>query len=1511
MPTITQISPNNAGTGAGYITITVDGTNFVGPAYFGDDGLSGSEVQWKANGEVTTLPTTYVSPTQLTASVYDQLLESPANAAITVQQPSLSSSNALPFAVRTPTISTISPPGVPAGSGDTTLTVNGANFSTNDDDEPFILLNNIPLSTTFVDSGHLTAVIPAGFLFAPYITPTVTLASSQNPTVYHQSVTFTARVTSPTTGTPTGSVTFVDAGGTLASSVPLNGAGIATLTTSTLNAGSHSIRAIYLGDASFAANISAAVTQVVEESSVVMTVSVTPAVPLLGGTATYKVTLTGSSGPPDGSVVINDNSSDAPVEICSISSLTAGPSASTGACTVTYNNSDLAHSPGPHDLTVEFTAESGCCDTSTELSVDVATAASTAGTPTSSNGNVYDYGFATTFSSTVSPHPASPVYGGAVNFYDNGLLIATGTPDSSSGVATSPAILLDSGSHSITAQYSGDWHYATSALSAALPVTVNVSQAKPFIVQVWNPNGTNSNAVPFFVLPPGLVSLSTNSAPAGSPDLTLTLTGINYLPGTRVRFGPALLLPSAVTATTLTVVVPALALVTPGVYSVQAVNPGGTISNGLNFTVVGLGLTLLAPAAIPVGSASFTLTATGTNFAAGSQIVFNGTALPTSAINSGTLTATVPNTLFTAAGVVNVSVTNASGPPTSALPFTVLSPTLVSISPTSVSAGAAGFTLTVAGTNFVPGSQVRFDGSALPTVFSSANALTATVSNTLIGSPKVATISVANPGTSGNLTAGLPLAVISAAPLSIGTTSLPAGIAGASYTAVLTAKGGAPPYTWSAAGYPPALSMNAASGVLSGVLQIGGTFTVTVTVKDSSGASVSAPFSLAVGAPPVTISSSASLPNGTVGVSYLGFISASGGTEPYKFSIASGSLPDGLSFSTTGTISGTPKTPGRFQFAVEVTDAKGDSASSDTSITIQPAPLTLTAGAATPPAAVGTATSITFTPAGGVPPYRFTPCAAPPPGMSFSSGVLSGTPTTAGTFTVCLVLADSTGKTITKSSPLTIAEVPPPSKLTLGGTLANGKVGVAYTGQIVAAGGTGPFTYSGSGLPDGLTLSNTGAIGGTPTTAGQFTFSAGVTDSSGATASGTFSITIAAGDITIVTTSLPDGQIGVAYSVTLSASGGNGALTWTVSGLPDGLTATAAGVVAGIPKAAGKFSVTVSVQDSTVSTGERRTTLSLTILPAALVVNTATAPPGTVGSAYSLTIQVSGGTAPYTFSATGLPEGLTISGGGVIGGTPTAPGTSTVVVTVKDAAGITTTKTLTITLGLPSTPPLTYAGVPDTANPLQQPRLTVSLGSTFPVDVVVALTMTFKPDSGADDPAIQFSSGGRTAKITVPAGATTGATDIGVQTGTVAGLITITAQMQAAGQDVTPSPAPVRTIRIAPGAPVIVTGSVTAVRNATGFAVTLSGFVTDREITQAIFTFTPAAGSNLQTTTLTVNVDALFAAYFGSAGAAATGSQFTFTQPFTVTGSAQSIASVTVTLVNKIGQSAAVTATVN
>ena len=848
-------------------------------------------------------------------------------------------------------------------------------------------------------------------------------------------------------------------------------------------------------------------------------------------------------------------------------------------------------------------------------------------------------------------------------------------------------------------------------------------------------------------------------------------------------------------------------------------------------------------------------------------------------------------------------------------------PNLTSLSPNNALAGSGTLTMTVNGTNFVgpvtvadspppqqlPGSQVQWQAgnvvTPLATTFVNSTQLTAVVPASLLLTPGAAAVTVVQPG---NATSNALLFTVVSS-LVITTTALPPGYSGGSYSAFLTGKGGRPPYTWTAGGLPPALFLNPASGAISGTLLAGGNYLVTVVLRDASNSTATAQFPLVVGGPPLSIAPSSNLPTGTVAVPYTGFIFANGGTGSYTFALGAGSLPDGLTLSSGGFVSGTPKTPGRFSFSVVVTDSAGATASGGFTITILPAPLNITGGPGGP-VPTGTPIAIGFGGTGGVPPYTLSVGGSLPPGTTFSGGTLSGTPTTMGAFTFSITLTDSTGASVIKPFTLTVTAPPPPPALTLSASLSDGKVGVPYAGQISASGGTAPYTLSGSGLPDGLSLSLSGGISGTPGTAGKFAITATATDSKGVTGKGTFGLTITPADLSIVTGSLPDGVVGVAYSAGLAASGGLPPYTWTVSGLPDGLSATGP-AIGGTPTMAGKFTVNVTVKDSAQGSVAQSKSYSLTIAPATLVITTASAPNGTVGTGYSANFAATGGIAPYTFSATGLPAGLSISAAGAITGTPTAAGAATIAVTVKDAAGSAASKPFAVTIVLPATPALNYTGVSPTAGPLQQPRLQVSLGNSYPVDVVVTLTLTFTPDNGADDPAIQFSTGGRTTTITVPAGATNGAADAGIQTGSVAGVITVTAQMQAGGQDVTPSPAPRATVRIAAGAPVITT--VTAVRNATGFTVTVAGYVTDREMTQAIFAFTPATGSNLQTTTLTVPADTQFTQYFSGAGATPFGGQFLFTQPFTVTGSTQAIVSVTVTLVNKIGQSTATTATLN
>ena len=726
---------------------------------------------------------------------------------------------------------------------------------------------------------------------------------------------------------------------------------------------------------------------------------------------------------------------------------------------------------------------------------------------------------------------------------------------------------------------------------------------------------------------------------------------------------------------------------------------------------------------------------------------------------------------------------------------------------------------------------------------------------------------------------------------------LPDATVGIPYGAQFTAAEGTPPYSWSVSGLPAGLSYDSKSGIVRGIPEIAGYYVLCVSVSDASDQSATATSFISVmEAAPLRMVTT-SLTPGVVGTAYATGFTATGGFSPYTFTLSSGVLPAGLTLTSAGVLAGTPTAFGQFRFSVKVTDSNGITDIGDYLLTIAPAPLAVTGTVGNITA--GSPINLQFGASGGVPPYTFAISGSIPSGTRLSNGALTGTANSAGTFQFTVAVTDSRGTVATRTFILTITAAP----LRVTGTAPNGQVGAAYAAPFDAVGGTPPYTFSAIGLPPGLRLTGS-TLTGTPTSEGTFVVTLAVTDATGARASGEFTLTVTPPPLVIGTRTLPNGTVGSAYDATLAATGGVAPYVWTVTGAPEGVTAASNGILSGTPTQAGSYTLNARVADAKGTITSASFILTVAIPP--LAVSTATLPAATVGTAFNTTLAATGGVSPYTFSATGLPAGVTLSPAGVLSGTATAPGSTTIAIMVRDSSGASVTRNYTLDIGLPSAPAVNLTGLPAASNPSTQPRLQIGLGAAYPGPVTVTLTLTFTADSGPDDPAVQFSSGGRTAQITVPAGSTTAATDVGVQTGTVAGNITITARLSAFSSDITPAPAPVRTIRITPTAPVI--SSVTSARNPTGFTVTINGYASSRELTQATFQFGGAAGSTLQTTQLAVTVDALFTQWYTSSAAAPFGSQFTFTQPFTVQGSTQSVASVTVTLTNRVGTSSPVTA---
>jgi len=768
---------------------------------------------------------------------------------------------------------------------------------------------------------------------------------------------------------------------------------------------------------------------------------------------------------------------------------------------------------------------------------------------------------------------------------------------------------------------------------------------------------------------------------------------------------------------------------------------------------------------------------------------------------------------------------------TKAFTLTIVSALAISaISPTTVTAGCTGVTLTILGSGFLvggeQGSVVQWTSPATgtrqlsPTFISSSELLLA-IPDGFLTSPGTANLRILNPGGVYSNTVDF---VISPAPAisAIDPAGATAGISEFTLRVIGSGfVGGTPGSTvqWlSPAGTPYELTTTFVSStqlraqVPANLLSTPGTARIAVINPPCGVRSNMMFFEIA---PPLRVTTTA-LPTGTVGVAYSATLAATGGREPYGWSLTGDLGAAGLAFTAaTATISGTPNRVGVIALTALVRDSSG-------------------------------ATAI-------------------------------------AAFTLTIVQ----GLSITTSPPL-----------------PNGTVGVPYSQTLAASGGTPPYSWSATGLPAGLALSSsTGALTGTPTAAGIFNFTATVTDSVKSTASKSFTLTVI-GALTIVTASpLPAATVGTAYGQTLSATGGTPPYSWSSTDLPSWLTLNAStGALTGIPAAAATHSFTVRVTDSARNTATK--TFALTVNPYDLAITTASPlPAGTVGTAYSVTLAATGGRAPYRWSvsAGSLPQGLSLNAStGAISGTPTAAGTTNFTVQLTDAAERTTTKSFSVTIA--PRPELRFSGLGDVVQPTQQPRLQVNLVAAITTALTGRLTLTFAHDAVVpltDNPEVQFSTGGRTVDFTIPAGQTRAqfgaAQDVGIQVGTVAGTITVSAS---------PIGGSVQT-RIARAAPAISTVRVT--RTGTGFDVEIIGYATPRQVATATFRFA-APGADLQTPEVTVNVDSAFTTWYRNSASDPFGSQFRYLQPFTVTGEASAVTSVSVTLTNATGTSSAASA---
>jgi hypothetical protein len=202
---------------------------------------------------------------------------------------------------------------------------------------------------------------------------------------------------------------------------------------------------------------------------------------------------------------------------------------------------------------------------------------------------------------------------------------------------------------------------------------------------------------------------------------------------------------------------------------------------------------------------------------------------------------------------------------------------------------------------------------------------------------------------------------------------------------------------------------------------------------------------------PIITVNPATLPNGSVGTPYSQFVSASGGTAPYTFTVSSGALPGGLALnSATGLIDGTPDTAGTFNFSITATDANGCPGSRLYVVTIAAAgcPAITISPSTLPPGRVGVLYSQSVTASGGTAPYTYTVASGVlPDGLTLNpaTGLISGVPTQTGLFNFTIRATDDNGCIGARPYTQTILAATP------GGVPALGPFGLAILGVLLAA----------------------------------------------------------------------------------------------------------------------------------------------------------------------------------------------------------------------------------------------------------------------------------------------------------------------------------------------------------------------------------------------------------------------------------------------------------------------------
>lgn len=508
-------------------------------------------------------------------------------------------------------------------------------------------------------------------------------------------------------------------------------------------------------------------------------------------------------------------------------------------------------------------------------------------------------------------------------------------------------------------------------------------------------------------------------------------------------------------------------------------------------------------------------------------------------------------------------------------------------------------------------------------------------------------------------------ATLSCPAIVLSPSSLPAILVGDAYSQPLTPSGGTGPWCWSlAAGVlPPGITFDDVAGELAGTPTTPGTYAFTISATAADGCTGSQGYVLQVDCPAIAVTPAA-LPAGAVGAPYAQVFAASAGSAPLAWSVASGSLPAGLTLAPgTGVLSGVPSAAGTSIFSIQATDAYGCTGSESYTLDVFLTPPASVVAANTSAACLSdqnpcVAVPFVYSRADSIPARGisvtfeidttlFALCSAGPPALSIQPGPwLSAYPNSN-----FQVVSHGGGSYTVDQAIFGV-----PCGITTGGVL--------FTVDLKAAG------------PDG-----TGAITVTQVKARD------CSNQAIAAAPGPAASLLVHGDpIAVLPDTLPDAPVNAPYSQQLSTSAGTQPVAFVVTAgtLPPGLSLGLDGLLSGTPTTNGPFAFTVTATDAGGCFGERAYVLDVTC--PVIVVLPANLPNAPIGVAYAETVSVQGGDPPVTLSlvAGALPPGLAFAPSGEIAGTPTTAGTYPFTVRASAAGGCFVDRPYTIAVACPA-----------------------------------------------------------------------------------------------------------------------------------------------------------------------------------------------------------------------------------